>query len=86
MDNAQQFNEKKRKRSNDDEEQKMKWTKIHEGKKQFECFICDYKYSEKKYLTSHIASVHEGKKPFKCLICDHKCLEKGNFDSAWVHD
>ena len=41
MDNAQQFNEKKRKRSNDDEEQKMKWTKIHEGKKQFECFICD---------------------------------------------
>ena len=50
---------------------------LHEGKKPFNCSICDYKCSQKRNLTRHIASVHEGKKPNNCSICDYKCLKRG---------
>ena len=41
---------------------------VHEGKKPFECDICDYSFSWKSNFIKHVASVHEGKKPLKRLI------------------
>ena len=52
--------------------------KIHEGKKPFNCDICNYRCSQKGDMKTHVASVHEGKKPFKCDICDYSCSQKGN--------
>ena len=43
---------------------------FHEEKKPFKCDICDYSFSRKSTLKTHVASVHKGKKPFKCNICD----------------
>ena len=43
---------------------------VHEGKKPFNCNICDYNCLKQNI---HVASVHEGKKPFKSDICDYKC-------------
>ena len=43
---------------------------VHEGKKPFECEICDVQFVLKEKLNEHIASVHEGKKPFKCDKCE----------------
>ena len=36
---------------------KMKTSQVsvHEGKKPFNCYICDYKFSQKGRLTSHIS-------------------------------
>ena len=44
---------------------------LHEGKKPFNCELCDYSSSVKSSMNKHIASVHEGKKPFKCEYCDY---------------
>ena len=43
---------------------------IHEGKKRFQCNICDSKYTSRQGLLYHIKIVHDkiGKK-FKCNIC-----------------
>ena len=49
---------------------------VHEKKKPFTCFICNYQCSQRGNMTNHIASVHEGKKPFKCSICDYKFSTK----------
>ena len=49
---------------------------VHDGKKPFNCSICDHKFSIKQSLTKHIASVHEGKKPYNCSICNQKFSSK----------
>ena len=61
---------------------------VHEGKKPFNCHICNYKSSGRGTLNRHIASVHEGKKPFNCSICDYNCSQKGNLTIhiASVHE
>ena len=51
---------------------------VHEGKKAFNCEICDYGCSLRNLLNKHIASAHEniaqeGFKPFKCGKCDYSC-------------
>ena len=49
---------------------------IHEGKKPFQCNICDATFVGKGGLNRHVASVHEKKKPFQCSICDSSFAEK----------
>ena len=34
----------------------------HEGKKPFKCEICDYSFSRKSAMKTHVASVHIEKK------------------------
>jgi hypothetical protein len=41
---------------------------VHEGKKPFECNICDASFALKHHMKGHIASVDKGKKPFECNI------------------
>ena len=36
---------------------------VHEGKKRFNCDICNAEFGQKSYLNIHVAAVHEGKKP-----------------------
>ena len=43
--------------------------RIHEGKKDFECNICNYSCGKISDLKVHIKLVHEGKKRLKCNIC-----------------
>ena len=61
---------------------------VHEGKKPFECSICDYKCSQKGPLNLHFSTIHEGKKPFNCSICDYKCSVKGSLAKhiASIHE
>ena len=35
---------------------------VHEGKKPFNCDICDFSCSQKSNMKIHIESVHEGEK------------------------
>ena len=36
-------------------------TRIHEGKKQFKCAICNAQFTSKNGMKVHIATIHEGK-------------------------
>ena len=49
---------------------------VHEGKKQFQCDICNAQFGEKAKLKIHVATVHEGKKPFQCEICNAEFTSK----------
>ena len=53
----------------------------HEGKKSFNCEICDTSFSAAKDLKSHIDSVHEGNKPFNCDFCDASFIVGGDLKS-----
>ena len=45
---------------------------VQEKKKPFECSMCPLKFTQKRYLTHHIADEHEKKKPFECSMCPLK--------------
>ena len=49
---------------------------VHEGKKPFDCYICDYSCAKKNIMKYYVESVHEGRKPFDCDICDYSCAKK----------
>ena len=51
---------------------------VHEGKKPFNCELCNYSCSENSRMKKHIASAHEGKKPFKCDFCNYNCSQNSN--------
>ena len=38
---------------------------VHEGKKDFECKMCDHKFTIKTNLKCHIEEVHENKRRMK---------------------
>ena len=42
---------------------------VHEGKKPYECNLCDKIFTVNSSLKQHIESVHEKKKPFNCDTC-----------------
>ena len=42
---------------------------VHEGKKPFQCNICEYSTSQKQHLQTHIESVHQGNR-FNFQTCD----------------
>ena len=46
-----------------------------EGKKSFECKVCEKYFSRKTNLSRHMSSVNEGKKAFQCKICDKSFSE-----------
>ena len=43
----------------------------------FNCELCDYKATQKRYLLRHIKSKHEGVR-FPCDQCDYKATLKEN--------
>ena len=51
---------------------------VHEGKKPFQCEICNSCFSKKVGLEKHISSVHDGNKPFKCNLCQYATVHKGD--------
>ena len=49
---------------------------VHEGKKPFECSICNIKFARKEYLKKHV-SVHDSKKKqYNCLFCNVSFIEE----------
>jgi hypothetical protein len=55
---------------------------IHEGKKPFNCMICDANFASRQNLNKHVASVHEGN------ICDASFTQNGDLNKhkAAVHE
>jgi uncharacterized Zn-finger protein len=51
---------------------------VHEGKKVFQCNVCNSGFKHKTSLFRHIDTVHEKKKPFKCTICEAGFTIKDN--------
>jgi uncharacterized Zn-finger protein len=51
---------------------------VHEGKKAFNCEVCNYSCSQKVHMKRHKELVHEGKKSYKCEICYYSCSQKGD--------
>ena len=51
---------------------------VHEGKKPFECELCDACFSKKVGLETHISMVHDGKKSFECNLCQFATATEGN--------
>ena len=49
---------------------------VHEGKKFFECDICDKKFTQKLCINRRLSSVHEVKNPFQCNMCDIRISTK----------
>ena len=47
-----------------------------EGKKPYECSICNKSFPHKSWLKKHIESVHEGKKRHNCSYCHKIFFEK----------
>ena len=43
---------------------------VYEGKKPFNCDICDFSCSQKSQMKTHIESVHDGKQILKMWHCD----------------
>ena len=52
---------------------------VHEGKKTYDCKICDAQFVAKQVLQKHISKVHEGKRPYACKICDTNYATKQGF-------
>ena len=42
----------------------------HEGKKPFQCLLCESSFSRNEHLSRHIGDVHERKKPYECSKCN----------------
>ena len=59
-------------------------TSVHEGKKPFNCDICDVDFSGKPNLDAHIAKVHEGKKCFKCEICTNEFNSLAGLENHYI--
>ena len=63
--------------------------KIHdqEGKRSYNCEICNNKYFQKHELKRHVLRVHEEKKPFECKICENRFTVNQELDThfAMVH-
>ena len=51
---------------------------VHEGKKVFQCNVCNSGFKHKTSLFRHIDTVHEKKKPFKCTVCEAGFTIKDN--------
>ena len=49
---------------------------MHEGKKPFECELCDSKFMTRPKPNMHIDALHEGKKRFDCKDCGVKFTQK----------
>ena len=45
---------------------------VHEGKRPYQCLICNGTFTQKAHLNTHVKSIHEEKKPHECSICDSK--------------
>ena len=54
---------------------------VPEGRKSFQCEICDLSYSQKQGMQRHMVVVHEGKKLFKCKICDKSFSHKSSLNT-----
>ena len=61
---------------------------FHEGKKTFECTICNALFTRNSHLRTHMTTVHEGKKPFKCELCSSTFTTKNwiKIHFASVHE
>ena len=59
---------------------------VHEGKKPFQCKICEYSCPQRYHLKQHIASMHEREKPLSCQLCNYSSstLEALIAVSTWV--
>ena len=49
-----------------------------EGKKPFQCTICDARFSDRSNMRRHIALIHEEKKKFRCENCGKSFSTKRN--------
>ena len=49
---------------------------VHEGKKPFECSICNIKFARKDYLKKHVSVHGTKKKQFNCTICNVSFTEE----------
>ena len=47
-----------------------------EGKKPFQCSLCDTNFLQVTDLVIHVDSVHKGEKPYQCSSCDSKFEEE----------
>merc|ERR1719427_1131024 len=57
--------------------------KIHIGKKNFVCNICEKSFTQKCALDQHL-KVHTGEKPHQCKVCQKSFSEKGNLNKHMV--
>ena len=51
---------------------------VHEGKKPFECELCNACFSKKVGLETHISMVHDGNKSFECNLCQFATATENN--------
>ena len=42
---------------------------VHTGKKDFQCEVCEKKFSQKSHLVQHFR-IHLGEKPYGCAKCE----------------
>ena len=58
---------------------KIQKESVLEGKKQFQCNICELEFHNKINLKRHIISIHDRfYKPIKCNLCDYETVCKAN--------
>ena len=50
---------------------------VHEGIKNYQCQICEQKFSHSGKLQKHVKIIHEGIKDYQCHICDKKFGRSG---------
>ena len=56
---------------------------VHEGKKPFQCHICNNSFTLRSSLSKHIKSVHEKLKPYKCKDCDNSFAQSAHLKGLY---